>query len=453
MQWRFDRVAVGAAVVGGPWVAWLISQESWREVALLCAAAVMPLAFRWPITLIFGAYVFVLPFSHVAVVADSGGVSMTRLIGIVAICAFVAVGLVEKRLVRPPASALWLIALVLWAITTLAWSVSPEESWGRLPTVVSLVALYLAAVCFRVSERELRIVCLLAMIGGALAATAGVISGFADAPDAARASLSVAGQTANPNGVAQILLLPVGMAVGLLLSSRNVLSRVAALAVIVAVGAAIFLTMSRGSLLAIAIMLCVLLVRSRVRWQVVVVVGVLAVLLPFMPDMFFERVNVVITGEEPTGAGRTEIWQVGMSLLSRFGWLGSGFNTFAIVHGGGRAPHNIFLGTWVDLGAVGLALLLTMFFTHLRIARRASSGASELGFPVAIEAVCYAILVSSCFGDSLWAKHFWVPWILAVWASRNARPVGVKSRSTVSEVIEGSPDRVNAFVGHVTTRY
>lgn len=458
-QWRFERpllpmAAVGAALVACPAIAWLISEGSWRTLALLCVVGVLPLALRWPVTFVFGAYVFVLPFNHVAVVADSGGVSATKLIGIVAVGAFVAAGLVAKRFVKPPASALWCIALVLWGVTTLAWSVAPEEASARLPTIFSIVALYLAAVCFRVSERELRIVCLLAMMGGALAATAGVISGFdADTPNVGRATLSVAGQTANPNGVGQSLLLPIGAAIGLLVSSRNILGRVIALAVIGAIGAAIFLTMSRGSLLALTIMLCVLLLRSRVRWQVVVVVGVLAGLVQFMPDMFFQRIDMLITGEEASGARRTEIWKVGLTLLPRFGWFGSGLDTFPTIAGvDALGTHNTYLGVWVEQGVVGLALLLMMFFSHLRLARRASSGTSEVGFPVAIEAVCYAILVAACFGDDLWGKPFWVPWILAVWASRSARPHRAKSTSTVPELTVGKVDNVDAYVGHAPTR-
>src|SRR5262245_15620539 len=235
--------------------------------------------------------------------------SAAKLPGIVAIGALAAAGLVQKRFVKPPASALWLIALVLWTITTLAWSVSPEDALARLPTILSILALYLVAVCFRVSERELRTVCLLAMIGGTLAATARILSGFEmDAPDAARAQMTVAGQTGNPNGVAASLLLPIGMAAGLLFSSRNVLGRVIALTAIAAIGAGIFLTVSRGGLLALTVMLCVLLVRSRMRWHLVVVVGVLAGLLHFMPDLFFQRIDLLISGDDSTGSGRTDIW-------------------------------------------------------------------------------------------------------------------------------------------------
>src|SRR5262245_48088824 len=106
-RWRFDRpllpmAAVGMALVGGVGVAWLISEGSWRTLALLCVMAVSPLALRWPVTLTFGAYVFVLPFSHVAVFGES---SVAKLPGILAIGALAAAGLVQKRFVKPPASA------------------------------------------------------------------------------------------------------------------------------------------------------------------------------------------------------------------------------------------------------------------------------------------------------------------------------------------------------------
>ena len=465
-QWRFDRpllpmAAVGMALVGGVWIAWLISEGSWRTLALLCVMGILPLALRWPVTLTFGAYAFVLPFSHVALFADSGGVSGARLIGIVAIGAFAAAGLVQKRLVKPPAPALWAIALVLWAITTLFWSVSPEEALISLPTILSILALYLAAVCFRVSERELRIVCLLAMIGGLLAVMAGVLSGFeADASHAdVRSRMTVAGQEGNPNAVASGLLLPMGMAIGLLFSSRAVLGRAIAVTAIVAIGAGIFLTVSRANLLALTIMLCVLLVRSRKRWHLVAVVGVLAGLLLFMPDILFQRIDMLISGEDTTGSGRTDIWTSGLALLSRFGWFGSGLQTWSIVYmayGSGikyRGSHNSYLMVWVELGVVGLALLLMMIFAHLRLAWRTSGRTSEGGFPVAIEAACCAVLVALFFSDDLWAKNTWLSLILAVWASRNSLLGTSRSRSTRAELAGESLDNVGEDPGHAATRH
>jgi O-antigen ligase len=432
-QWNFDAalpigIGIVAALGIGPLIVWAITEESWRLLTLVLLAALSPIALRWPVTVAFGAYAFVLPFDSVGVVADTGGATVTRLVGIVTAGVLLAAGVVQQRMVRPPVAALWVGLLFLWGIMTLAWAVNLELAQGRLVTVVSLVAMYLAAVSFRVSEEDLRTVCVLTMLGGALAATAGVILGFeADGPRVARGTLAVAGLEANPNGVAQSLMLPLAMAAGLFLGSRRISVKAIAIAGVGAIGAGIFLTMSRASLAAVIMMIGVFLYRFRVRWQVLAIPGILGAVLPLMPDLFFERVGAVFSGQDATGAGRTEIWKVSIDALERFGWFGAGLSNHTAAYamyaptppgGLSRSAHNTFLGTWVELGAVGLALLLVVFFVHLRTSKRSNGSTAEIAFPAAIEAACFGFLVIAFFGDVLWRKAVWMPWILAVWASR-----------------------------------
>jgi hypothetical protein len=40
---------------------------------------------------------------------------------------------------------------------------------------------------------------------------------------------------------------------------------------------------------------------------------------------------------------------------------------------------------------------------------------------LALEAACVGMLVSAFFGDRLWSKVFWLPWILLTWATYSAR--------------------------------
>jgi O-antigen ligase len=434
LPWSFDSalpvgLGIVAAVVIGPLIVWTITEESWRLLTLVLLATLSPIALRWPITVAFGAYAFVLPFDSVAVVAGSGGATITKLTGIVAAGVLLAAGVVQQRMVRPPLAALWVGLLFLWALVTFAWAVNPALAQARLTTAVSLAAMYVAAVSFRVSENELRTVCVLTMLGGVLAATAGVVLGFeADTPRAVRGTMmAVGGQEANPNGVAQSLLLPLAMAAGLFLASRRMRGKVIALGGIAAIGGGIFLTMSRASLAAVAMMMCILLYRFRVRWQVLAIVGVLGALLPLLPDLFFDRVGSLFTGADITGSGRTEIWAVSISSLERFGWFGAGLANHPAAYdmyastpprGLSRGAHNLFLGTWVELGIVGLALLLAVFVAHLRTGTRTSGSMVKAAFPAAIEAACFGFLVIAFFGDILWRKAVWMPWILAVWASR-----------------------------------
>jgi O-antigen ligase len=430
-------LAVVAAFVLGPLIGWAAANIRWDQpkrsstvlFALLVGIPAMPVLIRWPVVSTFGLYAFLVPFDSVALITDTGGATITRLVGIVAAGVLLATGLMERRLVRPPLAALWVVLFFLWAVASLAWTVNLPLAQARLPTAASLVAMYLVAVSFRVSERELTTVYVLTVLGGAVAAAAGVVLGFEDGTErAVRGTLAIAGREANPNGVAQSLLLPLGVAVGIFFASRRVWAKAVAVAGVGAIGAGIFLTMSRASLAAMALMICILLYRFRIRWQVLAIIGILTALLPLMPDLFFDRVGSVFSGEDTTGSGRTAIWGVGVRALEQFGWFGAGLSNFPAVYdmyantpprGLSRGAHNTFLGTWVESGVVGLVFLLAAVVGHLRTGKRGNESMSEAAFPAVIEAACFGFLVVAFFsGDMLWTKAFWLPWILTVWASR-----------------------------------
>ena len=140
---------VVAALLSAPLAGWLIANAYWTSIALLGVAWLLPLALRWPV-FIFGAYAFSLPFSYVAVIADSGGVSIAKVLGLATVAILLTVGVVERRFVKPPVAALWFIVLVVWSLLSISWSVAPGDSSARMPTILSILALYLVAVSFRV---------------------------------------------------------------------------------------------------------------------------------------------------------------------------------------------------------------------------------------------------------------------------------------------------------------
>jgi hypothetical protein len=222
------------------------------------------------------------------------------------------------------------------------------------------------------------------------------------------------------------LLLPFAIGIGLFLRSRRIWPTVMAAAGVAAIAAGIFLTMSRGSLFAVAVIVCVCLYRYRARPRILVVVGLLLVLLPAMPDLLFERAESVFTGADSTGSGRTEIWKIGVRALERFGVTGAGLANFPAAYiqnaypafGKHSAGHNMYLSTWVELGAVGLILLLVVLFGHWRVSRPAKGGNSATALTAALEAACIGFLVVTFFGDWLWDKTLWMQWILIVWTSR-----------------------------------
>ena len=432
-QWQFANVTpLGVIIAVGLGLAlaigWAVSQEAWKLVMVIALAALLPLALRWPVTFAFGAFAFLIPFDSVTIFTVVGGATITKMLGIMAAGVLLVVGLVQNRLVWPPRAAVLIALLLLWATMTLAWAVNFEAAQSRVQTAVSLIGMYLVAVSFRVSKKELTTVCVLTMLGGAIAATAGVAVGFEDIADRTgrglRATLSVGGSDANPNSAAQSFLLPLAIAIAMFLGTRRLWPRAFAAVAIGSMTTAIFLMMSRASLAALLVMMCVFMYRFRVRSQVLAVVAIVAALLPLMPDLFFSRIASVFTGDDSTGAGRTNIWSVGVDALQQFGWFGAGLSNFPhaynlfVAGGTSKGAHNTFLSTWVELGIIGLALLVAAFVVHLRTGAATKGSMSETAFPIAIHAASFGIMVIAFFGDVLWFKTLWMPWILTVWASR-----------------------------------
>jgi hypothetical protein len=99
-----------------------------------------------------------------------------------------------------------------------------------------------------------------------------------------------------------------------------------------------------------------------------------------------------------------------------------------------RGAHNTYLGTWVELGIVGLALMLAAWGSHLLAASRARAAGADGVLLWAIEGACFGMLVMAVFADNLWSKEFWLPLILLTWAGRT-RP-----ETDISGVATAGPD-------------
>jgi O-antigen ligase len=296
---------------------------------------------------------------------------------------------------------------------------------------LSLFFLYLIAVCFRPSRKELYWVCVLTVLGGVMAAGIGYLFGLdVDAAGGrARGRLVIGDQDSNPNTLARVLLLPLALAIAGFVGSRAAVQKAIAVGCVGLLGVGMYISMSRTGLVSMMAVISVLLYRMRARRQIVVAMVVLLALSAAMPDRFYRRIGAVFTGEDSTGSGRTAIWEIGFEALDRFGVFGAGLANFPEVYNldiisgrKGMNAHNAYLGLWVELGIIGLVLLLGGVCAHLlaaQWARRAGGGGIVLA---AIEAACVGNLVAAFFADRFWTKTFWLAWVLLTWAVYCERP-------------------------------
>ena len=426
--WQIPTAAglIGMAMMLGIGFTWALTYEHWFRLALIVLVAFIPAFVRWPVASTFGVYAFLIPFDGVAAFSDLGGATVLRFVGILTGGVLFAAGLVERRLRRPPRAALWWGVFVLWAILSVAWAIDADLAFRRIPTLLSLFALYLAAVSVKPRPREFYIVCLLAVVGAAIAGVLGYVYGVEGAAAASRrGTLALAGQKMNPNSLGQALVGPLMLALAWLVGLRTALQKLTAVALVGLIAAGIGISMSRGAMLAMVVAISLLVFRLGPRKEMIIAALLMVAVAAAMPDLFYERVGALFTGEDATGSGRTEIWDVGVQTLWRYGLIGAGLENFQPAHASsvpvgpkGESPgaHNTFLGVWVELGIVGLLLMLLALNNEFATLRAAwKEDARNILLP-GLEAACFATLVLAFFADNLWVKDFWLPWILLSWA-------------------------------------
>lgn len=385
--------------------------------ALVILAIVMVV--RWPVAATLGTLLLLVPFDNVSAIGgEATGATMTRYVAALASFVLIVLGLVSKRLSVPPRSAWWWALFVFWGTVTLGWAVDSQLAWERLPTAFSLLVLFLVCSSFLIRKEEMSALLVMTVLGGCVAAAMSTEQFFGGAlfHGTTRSSLMIAGRETDPNQFAASLLLPLSLAIGGLVWGRGRLVRIGAVVATGILGLALLLTMSRGGLVAMFALVAVYVYRMRLNRRVLVAIACLALLLLVLPHSFYERLTL-----SDRGAGRFDIWTASLGLIPHYGLFGAGWNNFVVIynqvaggapkfHGFSQGAHNIYLGTLLEVGVIGLGILLVAFRAQLRDAR------SLALLPYA--AACWGMLTMGITLDVVWRKSFWLCWILLAMATR-----------------------------------
>lgn len=415
---------------------------NWVPITAVLAVLAILIISRWPVEASLGAYAFLLPFDSVLIAGYAGPIHLhiTWFVGMAAVCVLLLTGLLNRGFLRPPRAALWLSLFVFWTGISFWWAIDPESATFRLPILGLLLLIYLASVSVPVNERELVLVGQLTILGGCVAAAISLYQfahGQNMVPEGegyvlsvpARPSLWFRGADTNPDMLAASLMLPLSLVLGRLLSARGWLNSLLMMGCTALMGTCIYLTMARSAVIAIVAILLVYAVRVRARWRLLLPVAFMGTAIAAMPNAFFSRMSESF---EDRGAGRVDIWETGLKAFKHYGIFGAGLDCFPaafdrytdaafIFRGFHRGPHNIYLGTGVELGVVGLALLTIFVAAHLRFLAKTSGAStnesSRLQF-VSYEAACWSLLICGFFLDLLWDGYFWFTLMLLAMRSQ-----------------------------------
>jgi putative inorganic carbon (HCO3(-)) transporter len=399
-------VVLGLAAIAGP--------------ALVYVAIVAPLIFP------FGLYVLLVPFDNLLDVGSFG--TLTKLLAIAAGAAIILYLARKRRALPPPKSLLMWGAVYAWAAVTAFWALDQQAVFRLLLTSVELLILYGAISILPAERSTVRWVALATVAGGVLAAGYGayLFHSGADIYYGGRLRITNATGAIDPNQFAAALLLPIALCINNVLVAKRgttIALNVAALAVMF-VGVAV--SESRGAVLALVAMLIYMFVRGFRRARLGALTAAIAIAAAAFSTQtgLWSRFGYALsTG----GAGRTSIWRVGLVALKSHWLIGAGYNNFPFAYDEAflktphqiwgmaswhRGSHNLLIGTSVELGLIGLCLMLAAWVVQFRVLDCVAARDPDYGLRIALEATVIGTFVAALFLDIMAYKYVWLTFML-----------------------------------------
>ncbi len=390
---------------------------------------------------------FALPLEELAALSPGGVFTLHKLLGLAVVGAWGVQALVRRQPIRLPREAVWPALFVGWSAASALWATDPATTNHMTITFVQLLLLYVMLVNTLDTPRAFRRA-LYAHVAGAVALCGlGLYLAGQGIMQAGRAAIVVNHELLlEPNAFAAALLVPLAICLG---GASDRSRRGLEMTALVAAGglffATIFLTMSRGSLVAATVMVFLV---GALRRRLVIPLAAAALAIPalvLVGPTLWERLAEGATLAD-RGAGRLDIWRVGWTIIREHPLLGVGLGGFPLVyfdylsqatgiswrHAAGvaesmqRFPHNSYVGTTAELGVVGLVLLALTLGTHLVAAARAWRLLERHRHPAAglVLIVLVALVALIVLGGSIDTGHRKYLWLVLALSALPAMRLG-----------------------------
>ncbi len=321
-------------------------------------------------------------------------------------------------------------ALVVWSLSSGLWAADPHSAVSSAARLAQGPLLMLVIVSFVQAGPALTNLCYVYVFGAALSAVAG-LAGLIHS-----ASPRLAGGVGDPNFTAAVLVSAVALSLFMALApARSRVYRVAMLVTSVICLVAVFLTQSRGGVVALGVVFVLAVVfagraRAQILGMTLVVASVAAIYLVLLaPPHAFSRLGDLRSGG---GTGRTDLWSIALQVFERHPVRGVGLENFEVVSPiyavttdtdlpradvvvtQGAPTHNTYLQILAELGIVGEVLFLGVLAVVLEATRRGvglfrkrGEGALELvGRGLFVGAV--GMLTAFFFLSAQYEKELWI---------------------------------------------
>jgi O-antigen ligase len=412
-------------------------------IAVVIAPAAVYLAFRYPLIFPFGLYVALVPFD--AILSVTSGTTLVRLIAGLAGITLVTRMLLLRRFVKPGKGWYAWAAFVVWAGVSLMWTPDLPESQRVYGIVLQNFLMMTVLAFYPVKEIEFRWLCVLSVVSGLFAALYTFSQHSMMSGD--RLTLTASGGLyLDPNYFATSFVLPIALSLSVALSSRDLRLKLLCWACAIFMMIPILMTASRGGVVAMGLLFVYFAARSPRRLQIVAIAVICLALTSLYPAVWDRFLHD--PGQQGSGSGRTFIWVVGWHAIQQNWMFGTGVGSFLetydqnflavyqpVMQGWHRPSHDIIVGTWVELGLIGVVLVLGAWYATFRQLRAIPKSSKYYPIRIGLEASLLALFAQSLFIDPIWIKYIWlaqsVPLLLlnVRLPAADAQPAAVLGRS------------------------
>lgn len=331
----------------------------------------------------------------------------------------------EGNLTARPREVNLVLLLCLAALLSIPLAINPLEAWTAFNyPFIRAVAMFIVLVNVVRTPTRLRGLMLLAIAIGVVLSVGAINDyrlGRVSIEAGERVTGVIGGMFGNPNDLALHLVMMIPLAVGLLLSTRNMFAKPLYIASAVLMVGGVIVSFSRGAFLGLLGMSMVLawkLGRSN-RFVMIVLVGVLLVaLIAVAPGEYTSRLGTIgsVTGDA-SSSSRRDLLIRSIIVAIHNPVFGVGIGNFHIVSIHELVSHNAYTQVAAEMGLAAMVIyimLLVAPFRRLRVIEQATyegrRGSRIYYLSVGLQASMVAYMISSFFGSV--AYQFYVYYLI-----------------------------------------
>lgn len=389
------------------------------------------LSFKNPFVFLFGFYTLLIPLDAILLQTEAGeAVSFVKYIVILVILCLCVKGVFEDKFKKPDTIVIWWILLIIYCILTMLWAIEPQRvlqgGQGNIRNAVGFLILYLVISSYKIHRKDYEMLKWWIIGGGFLTGLITMYSYEAllqSAETVKRVSIQIADRRIGAqNAIGFNLLIPTSVIIAKIMNQEKILMKVMFSVVLIVIISGIILTASRGAVLGVGVIFIVYFLFSRKKVTFLTFVLPIVILsISVAPSFFFERWGDAV---ESGGAGRMSIWYVGLKAIEKYWLMGAGLENFPAAFNefynyapsdlivSYRAPHNLYLGMFVELGIIGFILMVLVFIKHYKAIKPTFYSRKYDLDSIMLKASFWSMLTSSFFLDSFWYQSFWLLWML-----------------------------------------